>query len=403
MYPTPTTGKRKRTVSFQKGSYRPRKLFKKASKKRVRKSYMGLRRRKNKKKFKSLSGLGMKKVKVSKLERYGIHCDNEWNGVVTTTAAENQFGIIGHVSAPYNQTLYALSYALTKAMATKMGIAISSFDQAIETWEATNQFSFRYQATTNAAVVTVLLPTHAAPYYWRETAADLYTQLQAIPSTSELIDMSFVPGTNTVLHFCNINLQSAKVNLFGKSELRLQNASVPADALDDTADEVDAVALVGKTFTGSGNGTAMVRSNSQFTTDVGLWGQANNGMILRAYTDTQALDEIPRPEELINVSKCGKIIMPPGSIQASRLKLAWKGNLNRIFRLIKETGLETVATGSKNHVGSYAIHMFQKAIETTPAVSIKVLWQIHHNFDCVVYPGNPYVTTQKVLLNGVPL
>lgn len=401
MYPTPSSsGYKKRKLSYDRGSYKPRKLFK-SGKKRKTPRYKG--KYKGSKKNKSLSGSSLRKKRVSSLERFGVHVDFEKYSSIQTAGGDGQNVIIGHTSHSALQGYFVLATAMTKALATKMGISISSFSQIIEGYNTGDSVSFRYQPSTSSGVSIISMASPGATMTWIQVRDWLDTSLKAIPRYSELVDFIYVPASSAINRYSVVNLQAARVEFYSKSLLKLQNVSVPVDALDDTSDEVDAVALVGKTFVGKGLGTALIRPASAFSSDIGLWADAES--VISRVTDgtSNQIYEVPRAEELLNCKKSGKIVFPAGNIQSSELKVQFKGYFNTFFRMLSDAYVDVVnaPTTWKNYkFGKFAIHCLQKAIETAGAGAININFELDVNYDCVVYPRNPIVTTQAVVINA---
>jgi len=150
MYPTPPGSvKRKRTKSVDLSTAKRRKLFiKKLSKGIDKKKWLKRSRRMLRKqrpyrrrivngKGKSLSGLRLRKKKVSAFEKQGVSVKFEYNGTYSTqesgtpTYDPTQFAMIGHTSSPPKQILACLAYAIIKKMAIKLNFPIGNFEVTV--------------------------------------------------------------------------------------------------------------------------------------------------------------------------------------------------------------------------------------------------------------------------------
>lgn len=358
-------------------------------------------------KNKSLSGSKLIKKKLDKWEKLGVKIKYERHETIQTsesggTTSPTQFAIIGHATTVYEQVLQALCHAMVKGLALKMEHPLQSFNETSPT-SAGDIWNIRWQSTPATAVTTTALGVPAAAP-WSQVVSLLYNILDTIVTeTSELLQFEF-RSAGTTGNAVMADIPNSSFYFKCKSQMRLQNISLPSDSLDDTADEVDAVPLHGTTFVGKGSGTALVRPRSAFTIDAGLYAGIGTGIISRRYAiDTQVLRDIPRAEELVNVSKSGKIVMPAGSIQASTLYDYQGGYINSIFRKIKNERQGFTFVQKSVGMGKFAVHMLQKVIEPVggDAVSpIKLGYQFDQETDAYCVFRRSFATTKLIVSQG---
>jgi len=361
---------------------------------------------------KTLSGNKMRKTKIDKMEKNGIALKIESMGQVFSqetaapTYAKSQSIILGHTSVAPITAINTVAYALIKRLATKMGYNIHGFSQIIEGMTVGDAFVLSHQLNQASAAVTftnlfVLVPGTTT---WNDVADALATAFQQTANLAiEYVELVFEPVAASRNAYYKLNLINCNVHTVVSSQLKVQNVSVPA-AGDDTVDEIDAVYLQGKTFTGRGLGTELIKPRSIFSVDVGLHGNKTTGFITRRYAlDAQPIRDIPRAEELLNCSKSGTVTFGPGAIQQANLYYKDRGNLNAFIKKYRDC-IYDITTAQSEKVGSFALHFLEKVIEGNAAASpIVAEYQLEYLYKTMITEYKPAVTTQVVVLNGATI
>jgi len=335
---------------------------------------------------------GYKKVKYGGRYR-GVSLSNEVFGQVTSGVASGAHVYIGHSTAAAELCSFTVACALVKTLAQKMGYSIDTLNKIPDAYNASDTYRLNYVPSLGASPVAVDFVAIST-----NTFLDIANWLAGVWNTlernTELLQLVFVPSASSLLRLTRIDLEEAFVDFKCQSTLKLQNVSLPADTLDDTTDEVDAVTLTGTSFVGKGAGTAVRKPKAIGVLDVGLYSNVDNGLIKRTSADNQVVKDIFRAQELINVKSHKSITMGPGMLSQSGLKDAYKTKFWKWWNGF--TGSRQAAATQSNDClfGNYAIHAFEPAITFTAAKAVTLNYQLDQVMTCIVIDRKVNVTTQ---------
>lgn len=198
----------------------------------------------------------------------------------------------------------------------------------------------------------------------------------------------------------SIPLTKATVTVDVLSTMKFQNQSVTL-AEDDTADEVNNVPLIGKTYHGKGTGTRYVVDEraAGATGSFPFYCDSKFGVILRK-GDINALAEPPSAKLFENVQKSGKLHIGPGDIQTSVIKYRKSLPLANFIAIVFDGRNDTAAGSGRfkmKYLGEFKFYGFEKQIDAvapTAENNIRVAYEHDLKFACMITPHKPTITTQ---------
>lgn len=331
-------------------------------------------------------------VKDNEIGKNGIWYCREASGTMTDTTVM----FIGHSTGDQRLFQYTIAHAIVKALMKALKTPAENF-QSLISGVAGDKIYLNYRAAPDGAISTNTYTVVAADT-WTNVAQSYATLLAGFDANYELIDIYYAPlvgGANPVYATTvRVRLTDALVKFKIKSALKIQNRSTP-DALgnDDQSDEVDNVPLYGKSYEGPGAGSAKMRYGSIYGTDANLWPNLNGVIKRQAVSGSDSVQEPPKPYELLNARKTGKIRIEPGEIKTSMLYYTCVHKLN-VF--INKYFNKPVYTKHKTTFGNFRVFCLEKVLETsqTTAINMSIGYEHDIKYGCVIYTPNRSMTVQ---------
>lgn len=318
-----------------------------------------------------------KKRTYSKFDRYGVVQTAEVGGVLDSGATGNTV-IIGHSTCPGVSLHASMWRAIIKSLFIKAGLDVTNFDAAIPGVSTNDAIRVVYRAnkevgTTNNDYTTMTSAEAASVYF-----ADQFSGIADANDDTELLDIQLNPGAagTTFLPSTRLSLKGAKLALFCKSHLKVQNRSTNTVGGDEEA--IDNLPLHGKAYYGPGNGTDSMTTDTDITPSVGIRCENNYGAVAKAPTENW-YKEVLQPANLENCKKFGKIVIEPGYIKTSVLKMYKIIELDQFYKKVtirtSGTNLSDVQT-----LGNFRAMMLEKIMDTatgSAANSIKIGYEVN--------------------------
>lgn len=176
-----------------------------------------------------------------------------------------------------------------------------------------------------------------------------------------------------------VNLQGARVTLYGNSTLTVQNRTDNGEA-NPTSDEIDAIPLVGKVYEGYGSGGKLKWDpTAAGVTDLHQNPVAQaNGLILYTEGTATTLREPLAPWAYSNVQKTNSVKMASGNIKDSKLYHSGTISLQKLISTVYAVGS---ASKFYTNFGKYKFYMLEKHIEATsgaPVYPLRIAYQINN-------------------------
>lgn len=177
----------------------------------------------------------------------------------------------------------------------------------------------------------------------------------------------------------SINLQNTMISIKMYSYLNMQNSTLGAGIGDTEADDVTNNPLVGRSYTGHGNGWRWKRV---IMTAAGNWAPTahrDNGQIFiqAANMGAQLTDILVRPPDknmLANVKKVGTARLAPGEMRGDRISQTVKVYVNTLLYKLRHPMKErTIGTTSASmfYMFSYRMFAFEKQMRSGQAATVQ--------------------------------
>lgn len=192
-----------------------------------------------------------------------------------------------------------------------------------------------------------------------------------------------------------MNLQGSMLHFTSKAALKVQNRTIEATG-DNEADDVNNVPLTGKTYEGTGGGTTHIASR------IPLAIESNYGVAF--LSDKTAVSsssgpwpmEPPKPAEVMNCKKSGKIRLDPGKIKTSVLTTKETMSLDRFFYYTSNEGLNPATQKPYTNLGKWRALGFERMIAKTPGATLpdtlSLSFEQQLSIECYFSFRNSYVT-----------
>lgn len=338
---------------------------------------------------------GFFKVK-KKVKRRGSRFDATKKGVMQTTERAGilnvqHTGYVGHITHPKITLMKLTIAALVKKLFVKAGCNVMDLNMAAPV-DNTDIIRIRYYKNQESGTTLTTLSytvAGAGTTTYLTIANQLYAAVTAGAGATaydiRLHDMAYIPVIKTIA-FTELNLNGMLMNVWTKSDLKIQNRTVNA-ATDIDSEDVDNVPLYGKCYEGKGTGAVLV-SQGQVTMSTPFVGDTVYGVIAVNGSNQTGTVEPVMPTMFRGVSKTGKAHLDPGQIKTSVLFESRYYSLDSIFKYFWYTG---------NDIGTYVIQKFgkfrffslEKMIDTigsdTDATNVNIA--IEHNLKMGVCAG----------------
>lgn len=369
-------------------------------------------------------GKGTSKLQtLDEFAKKGIVYCLEYGGVLTDTAGPfSQSQTIGH--ANYTQfTLQAqVAYALCKMISARLNIILESMEDLIS------------DPTAGGFIFTLgWLPYPTAPMQystyntslggkWSDIAKWFYGRISAhynstTWSTLEIQQYNKSGSTvNTAIRRALLDLTKARVHLYSKSALKIQNRTINV-AGNVEADDVDNVPLYGKSYQGKGNNCyfhlsdaplQVIKPNGQ-TVDSTMFAVPTTVIKYPVFTYKHQVGtfqaEPQGKAQFSKVSTVGKAHLDPAQIKTDVLVFRKSYNLNTLIRSkLNYFPPENATPDDTISIGKFRFFTLEKmiqAVATVAASSITVAFEQDVKYGCMITAPNKGVT--NYILDQVPV
>ena len=348
-------------------------------------------------KSKGFVGYGSRKLAViDKYAKYGVVLHRENGAVVSTDGIEKaQSFLIGHATCSKLQLINDLAHAITKLIATRMGMTIVKFSDSI----FGNDFPpveivirVYYTLFSTAAESNFSVVCDTTNKSWAYVSEQIFANMQVLVNGEsgvqferiliERKDFNAVAGYYGV---CQIDLQEAKVDLYTKSTMKVQNRTINSSG-NVEADDVDNVPLYGKTYMGTGN--YFRTQNSTLACDVfGTAVSNGNILVVKCHaTNYPALRE-PLSKGLIShCSKVGKIHLDPSEIKTSSLVYRLRIKLNTMMQQLIQVGAEITNIASCKYGKYHFVHVEKmiQAVGVSDVNAINIAYEVDSKVGIII-------------------
>jgi len=163
---------------------------------------------------------------------------------------------VGHTSMPVKLSMLNLCRAMMKYMILALNLNVTDFGDRVNVYGIVvdDIFEIRFYANYSDTTYTVTKWDVTANQTWDEIAYQLALKVNGYSSTgnARFVDFAYVPAAASKHSPHNQSLMNARVHVFTKSIMNVQNRSVTVTA-DNEADDVNNVPLTGKMIVVKGN------------------------------------------------------------------------------------------------------------------------------------------------------
>lgn len=348
---------------------------------------------------------------------------------ILTGKATSQCVWLGH--STYCESIWQqmICYALIKALFNKAGIMIGAFDQYIPAHFSTGgtcsytmilwfkvapgditqsvEYTWDSKSQVPNALVTQLTG-------WLFNATDTNDQEQNI-SLSLHGRVPIAAGNETNILLSQLDLTRARVHLYVKQSMKIQNRTINTNGNDET-DDVDNVPLYGRSYEGPGNG-ALYYPNIDTYLTAGASGQqpitasvtsaliAPNQNATTFATLSPMYKEPPLPSQLTKVSKAGKLHLDPGQIKTSVITLTKSYGLQKLVQDMYAGSMTPGSTQERAFRGNYRVFAVEKMIQnvaTSDINQIRLAYELDSKYGCYISNTSNQKATSYVF-GGFPL
>ena len=280
----------------------------------------------------------------------------ETGGQITGVTSDTIY--LGHGTAPALTCWAILADAIVKRLFWENGMCPKSMNDLIPFAKFNDQFTFGYKKDYNNSDIletTYSIPAVLATY---QNVSDwlLSNAFSLLYDQGQMLYIDFRPFAavfNVAVPYRRLILSNASVEIFGTSEYRFQNSSTathissPDDAGQEyNAENVNAVPLTGKIYSGTGTGSpAYYPATSSNYPTKGQELVINDTLgyfryTVSAGTATISLNNNPEssppiPQYFKYVKKCSNVLIEPGQVKTSNLhsheKMALQSFVKKTF------------------------------------------------------------------------
>lgn len=302
---------------------------------------------------------------------------------------------VGHSTLPCTFALETACFGLARLMMSKLGTSPTSVDTAELTLDGTLTIRYRDTPTLGQTSTTVATYASAVTSVAGMGASIMATIITAATAQASVIfdALYFTPqldggAVNMSSIIQTINLMDAQISIGCVSNLKIQNATrheTAAGIDSELTDVVDAMPLIGKIYSGPGQGAWPKLTNT--IAGLPLLSDPYYGNIYNVAGAIIGFQEPVNPNILENVKKVSGVKFEPGQIHTSRLVDGFKGTVQKYLRiltpLISKTFYATYAHGK------YAVVGVEKAIGLKSAVPsdytpVRVHYEINQEWNVYV-------------------
>lgn len=362
---------------------------------------------------------------LSVLDSYakkGIVHAIERGGVLEGTLVNPQHEavIIGHSNFTPDTICIMVGYSMAKLVANKMKIHVERETDVLKlTGTGTIQLSLRYKNFPTDVEQTHtfnITPTTS----FQLLARDFYDRAKLASQNTTWIRLNCTDNNGTATAattLFSIDLSHAKINLYCKSALKVQNRTVNASGNVDS-DDVDNVPIYGKSYTGYGNfathRTGQGSMDYLAPADVEAFPSpifgATINMIKSCVIKKQIagggwgsgspLVEPMGKSQFAHVRGVTKAKLEPGEIKTNILVYSKSCNLNKLWDFAESD----VSADSITNLGKFWFAHFEKmlqAVATTQVNAIKVAYELDQKLGA--YVTAPQVVSTNYIIDNAPI
>jgi len=350
-----------------------------------------------------------RQTSFDKVGRQGITVCRELGNVAGDATAECQY-VMHATMEPY---VFAtdLSRAITKWLAIKLGKDLSDFSSVAYGGAETNpQITFRYRLFPTGAILPYVVPITLGTTTWDDIAVSIRNGVINITDSTpfdplsnlnyQIQSVTWTIGGQTR----SFNLLRARIQIYIKSALKIQNRTVNL-AANDEEDDVDNVPLYGKSYEGTGNYFTLAGGPNGFdTVTVGVPAR-NDGppTVNNAATGVSTLTEPPKASQLYRVKKNGKAHLDPGQVKTSLLIYRKSLSFNSLIKAISKGNYPvappSISTCSLGNFRCFAFEKMLNAVATTDVNGIKLAYEHDHKTAVSMF-APPVIVTNTIVTRG---
>lgn len=357
-----------------------------------------------------------KNVKYSKLDaasKDGFVSRREVGDVITDK--DNTAIYVAHSTMPQRLVTITLWKAMIKRLFKSKGVIIKNDSiPLLPNSYNDNEIRLDYkerdggivktQSWTITLNTTTLDQLAAAIYTWFNTNAGKET-CPKICLRIQLVEIWVFALTPYPMEPVTIDLTELKVEVYAKSQLKIQNRTINSTG-NDTSDDVDNVPIHGKFFEFKTNGTIF----RDYATPSGTGGSnvtthPQTGCLPDlppVTTGTTMYKSVPLVSQLVGVKGTGSAHLNPGEIKTSVMKDSLNVGFNRLISLLySKTDMGTNANDGLQQywIGTTRLYGFEKQINAVvPTLENQFNLAYEHSIEIGVVPivRNNYHTAPRV-------
>lgn len=327
---------------------------------------------------------------------YGIDGTYEYNGTTTTI---NQCIYIGHGTAPAQTIGQNICLALVKRLLMKadlMPVAgnvyaildnMNGYEMGAYYIDSVDSAgSVQYNGFGPITLVTQLNDLGNALY-------SLWTPSNLGATQRQIRHLVLFDGSTPSKPVARISVMNSVVKVKIESRLKIQNRTQAVGADGNQTTTITSNPLIGKTYSGSGNGSDFI-DNSTTLTPFNFYINNANGVIDRA-PGLSSLQEPPMGKMFPQVKKVGGYSIKPGEVKTSYLRSYNVAYINRFMEYLVAAGSGTPRPSGLKY-GKFRFIALEKLIdpvETEPDITVGFEHNLHYSI--MVIPREENVTTQK--------
>lgn len=271
----------------------------------------------------------------------------EWSGTVKDEV--NQVVYVAHTTLPAQTVAYATMKSLVKKLLIEAKHSIKNQKEIICAGQYYYSQISLYYKVKDGDVVTEKIFAITTSTTFEDVSNAMFNWFMSLSETSNLPNQLLflryyvnvaLTGTALLLQ-AELDLSTAKIQLYGKSQLKIQNRTVTA-ASNNNADDVDNVPLDGRSFEYATNSTIYRDFGEPTTATVGAITTSPYFGVLPTFsaatgpvtTGTSMYADMPDRTQFIGCKKMAKTQLDPGTIKTSVLNDTVTMPLNKLISTI---------------------------------------------------------------------
>jgi len=305
---------------------------------------------------------------------------------------------VGHSTLPTKYAFQVACTAIARLLCSRLGTPVTSMD--VSEIKLDGILSIFYRVTPAASSGATVVATYStSTENCLAIGTAIYNALLALIVANPNIvfdSLRFVPETDGVgsvpISSLSANLVFSQMHLdIGVvSDLKIQNATKHevGESLDaELTTVVDAVPLIGKIYSGKGQGVWEKSNNTLAQHDRTFLADPTVGAMIFGATSVVGWQEPVNENILKNVSKVNGVKFEPGEIHTSRLVDSYKGNLQTYFIMLapqlSTTALTTRRLGKFSFVGLEKLIGLKAAVAST-YTPVRVIYELNQTWNAFV-------------------